>query len=458
MATTTSVSSTFGALDVGSLVTQLMEVERKPIEKLASKVSSYQDKISSFGTLKGLISSFQTAVRSLNTSMAGYRATPSDTSVLSAVASSSAVAGSYSVQVTTLAQAHKLAAAGQLSDTTAIATGASTATFTVGATSTDIAIAAGATLQDIRSAINTADIGITATIVNDGSGTPYRLALSSDNAGLDNAINSITVKTGGDTAVNDLLAYNPTENVPTPVIPMSETIPAANAVFTVNGIQITKSSNTVTDAIQGVTLNLSKESASTTLKVERDTGAVSTAASEFVDAYNAMTSKLKSLSAYGSASSAAPSLAGDGTVRLMQDQLRDIYLTPATGGTLSTLSQVGISTQADGTLKLDSSTLDSAMALDFADVSNLFSSASGYATRMDDWTATVVGYGGLIDTHTDGLNTSIDGYQAQIDKLEARMTVLQKQFTTTYSNLNLLLSSMNSTSAYLTQQFSSSSK
>ncbi len=460
MATTSPASSNGGTLDVQSLVAQLMAIERQPIDKLNTKVTSYQSKISSFGTLKGLASGFQTAVQGLNTSLARFSATASDTSVFSASAASTAVAGSYSINVTTLARASKLAAAGQVSDSSAISAGASTVRFTVGTTDTDISVAAGATLQDIRTAINAADIGVTATIINDGSGTPYRLALSSDNTGLSNAINKITVLTGGDAAINDLLAYNPTENAPAPApaVPMAQTVAAANAVFTINSIQITKSSNTVTDAIDGVTLTLSKENTPATLTVARDTSAISTAAAGFVDAYNALTSQLKSRSAYGSATTAAPVLAGDGTVRIMLDQLRGIFLTGASGGTLTMLSQVGFTTQADGTLKLDSSKLTSAMANDFADVTNLFSSATGYATRLDTWATSVVQTGGLIDARTTSLNTSITEYNARISKLEVRMTFLQKQYTTTYSRLNSLLASMDNTSAYLTQQFSTSSE
>ncbi len=454
MATTSVASSSAGTLDVPSLVSQLMANERRPIDKLNTKVASYQTKISSFGTIKGLVSGFQTAVQSLNTSLQGFSATPSDTSVVSASAASTAAAGTYSLNITTLAQAHKLAAAGQASDTSAIATGASTATFTVGTTSTDVTIAAGATLQDIRTAINAAKMGVTATIINDGSGSPYRLALSSDSTGASNAINSITIKTGGDAAVNDLLAYNPTENAPAPAVPMAQTVAALNADFTVNGIQIIKSSNTVTDAIQGVTLTLSKSSTAT-LTVTRDTNAVSTAVSGFVDAYNALYSQIKSRSAYGSATATAGALAGDGTLRLMQDQLRGIMNTAASGGTLTSLSQVGVAFQADGTLKLDSSKLSSAMADNFSDVTNLLSSATGFATRLNTWSTSVLSPSdGLIDTRTSSLNTSIKGYNDQISKLEVRMNAIQKQYTTTYSNLNMLLSSMNSTSAYLAQQLS----
>lgn len=457
MATTTSVaSSSAGTLDVPSLVSQLMAVERQPINKLNVKITGSQTKLSALGTIKGLTADFQTALKTLSSKLQGNSATPSDTSVLTATASTTATAGTYSVNVTTLAQAHKLAAAGQVSDTSAIAAVASTATFTVGTTSTDITIAAGATLQDIRASINAANIGVTATIINDGSGTPYRLALSSDKTGTSNAINSITIQSGGDTAVNDLLAYNPTLNAPTPAVPMVQTLAAKDADFTVNGIHIIKSSNTVTDAIDGVTLNLSKVGASN-LTVARDTASVDTAISGLVESYNALYNKLKSSSAYGSSTKAAPELAGDGTVRLMMDQLRGIFgspATPASGGSLTTLSQIGVGFQTDGTLKLDHTKLSNALSTSYNDVTNLLSSSTGFVTRLNTWADSTVQYGGLIDRRTEGLTASIKDLNTQIDKLEYKMTVIQQRYTKQYSDLNLMLSRMDSTSTYLTQQFS----
>jgi flagellar hook-associated protein 2 len=433
-----------------------MAVERQPIDKINTRVASYQTKISSFGTISGLVSGFQTALQSLKNSSLGFSATPSDTSVFSASAASTAVAGTYAINITALAQATQLAAAGQASDISAIAaTGPSTVTFTVGGVNTNITIAAGATLQNIRDTINTANMGVTATIVNSGGATPYRLAISSNSTGVSNAISSITVQAGGDASVNSLLAYAPTVNPPA-LVTMTQTTAAQNAAFTVNGIAVTSASNTVTTAIQGVTLTLSKVTATpATLTVAHDTNAASTAVSGFIDAYNALASQLKSRSAYGSATAQGGALAGDGTLRLMQDQLRGIFNTPASGGTLTYLAEVGVAFQADGTLKLDSSKLNSAMASNFSDVTNLFSSATGFATRLDAWATSALSPGdGLIATRTDSLNTSIKNYSDQLSKLEARMTALQKRYTTTYSNLNMLLISMNGTSSYLSQQLS----
>lgn len=449
---TTATTSTLGGLDVQTLVSQLMTIERRPIDSLNAKITSAQTKLSALGTIQGLVSNFQSALQTLNQSFNKFSATAADTSVVTAAASGTAAEGSYSINVTTLAQAQKLAAAGQTSDTGAITASASTLTFSVGGVSTDITIGAGATLQDIRSAINAAHIGVTASIINDGSSSPFRLSLSADKTGVDNAVNSITIKTGGDAALNDMLAYNPTENAPAPAIPLTQTVAAQNAVFKINEIQIVKSSNTVTDALPGVTLNLNKGAATTSLTVVRDTNAITSAVSGMIDAYNGLVNQLKSRSAYGSATSQGGTLAGDGTLRSMLDQLRGLLAGATSGGTMTSLSQVGITTQKDGTLKFDSALLGSAMTNNFSDVTNLFSSSTGFSTRLEAWAKGALATDGVLDTRTKTLNSAVSSYNDQVSKLEVRMKTLKTQYTTTYTNLNMMLIKMNDTSSYLTRQ------
>jgi flagellar hook-associated protein 2 len=466
-------ASSTSALDVPALVSQLMAVERRPIEKLEARIASYESKISSFGTLSSLISSFQTASQALNTSLQKLTATPSDPSALSATAGSTAAPGTYAVGVSQLAQPQNLVAAGQTSSTAAIGDGtATTVTFDLGAISggtladgvysgaTFTSNGSGAvsitidgsnnTLAGIRDAINSAAAGVTATIVNDGSGTPYRLALTSSSSGANNSIKITT--SGGDGSIDGLLGYDPagTQN-------LTQTLAAQNAKLTVNGIAITSASNTVSEAIQGVTLTLTNTTTTpASLTVARDTAAINTAASGFVDAYNALASQIKSRSAYSTGGTGEGALAGDSTLRIMQDQLRGVLMTPANGGTLTSLFQVGISFQKGGSLLLDSGKLDSAIATDFSDVANLFSSSTGYATRMEAWAKSALAPSGMIETRTQGFNKSIKNHNNEIDRLENLLVALQKKYTREYTNLNLLLSSMNSTSTYLTQQLSSS--
>lgn len=446
--------STTTVLDVPTLVAQLMSIERQPIDKLQAKVTTNDSKISAFGSIKSLVSTFQSAVSGLSTSLTKYSASASDSTAFSASASSSAVAGNYTLSVSHLATAQNLVAAGQTSSSTGLTTTSSTLTFVVGGNATDISIDAGASLEDIRNAINEADIGISATIVNDGSGTPYRLALSASKTGTANAVDSITVQSGGDSALNQLLAFNPTSNAPATAT-LTQTTTAQNASFSVNGIPITSASNTVADAIQGVTLTLKAETTSATLSIDRDTSSMVDAASAMVEAYNTMVKQLKTTSAYAtSASATAPALSGDSTVRSMLDQVRGILSTAASGGTYSYLVEIGISQQADGTLQLDSSKFNEAVSTRFSDVENLLNGASGFATRFDAWASSTLNTGGLIDTRLGTINASTDSINEQIEKLEARMTQIELQYTITYSNLNTYLASMDALSTYLTSQTS----
>lgn len=461
-------SSSTTAFDVPQLVSQLMAVERRPIDKLEARVASYESKISSFGTLSSLVSGFQTAARNLGTSLDKLTATPSDAGALAAAAGSTAVPGNYTVNVTQLAQAQNLVAAGQTSSTATIGNGtATTVTFDFGTISGgtltngqysgalftsngggthSITIdGSNNTLEGIRDAINTANLGVTATLVNDGSGTPWRLALTSSSSG---ATNSLKITTsGGDGSIDALLGYDPagTQN-------LTQTQAAQNANLTVNGISVTSASNTVNGAIQGVTLTLRSTTSSSSLAVARDTTAIGTAAASFVEAYNALASQIKSRSAYGTDGKEGGVLAGDNGLRLMQEQLRGIFTTAATGGVMTSLAQAGISTQRDGSLLLDSGKLNSVIAADFNDVKNLFASPSGYATRLEAWASSTLSAGGVIDSRTQSLKQYVRDRNEEIDRLEVRMEALKKKYTAEYTNLNLMLSRMNSTSTFLTQQ------
>jgi len=480
MATNSVTSSTSGAtFDVPSLVSQLMSVERQPITRLNTKQTSYQSKITALGLVKSKVAALQTAAQNLgsssSSSLNSLKATPSDSTIFSATASSSAITGTYSLSVGSLAQSQKLVAVGQVSSTAAIGTGAATTiTFDFGSidisasnshgggslsggvytnadfnsngsgTHSVVIDSSNNTLQGIRDAINAASIGVTASIVNDGSGTPYRLALSSDSSGLSNSIKITT--DGADASIDSLLAYNPagTQN-------LSETVSAKNAALTVNGIAISKSSNTITDAIQGVTLSLSSLTTTpATLTITRDTTAVSDAVNNFVAAYNDLYTTMKTDSSYQTSGTA---LAGDSTLRSLQSQMRSIASTAVSSGTLTNLFDVGLSFKTDGTLQLDSSKLSSAMAVNFNNVASLFNSTTGFATRFDQWSSAAIAPAGTLSVKTNGITKSISDITNQIAALEVRMTSLEKMYTTQYSQLNATLLGMSQTSTYLTQQF-----
>ena len=392
-------------LDVNGIVSKLMAVESQPLTALATKEASFQAKVSAYGSLQGALSSFQTALQGLNdpTKFNSLTASSSNSAVVTASSSSIAVAGSYALNVSKIAQSEKLVAAGQANSSTSIGSGATTTlTFDFGTISGGALTAYNATagtggtytgstftsngngtktvtidttnntLTGIRDAINNAKVGVTATIVNDGSASPYRLVLSSDNAG---ANNSLKVSVTGDASLSTLLAQNPagTQN-------LQEATVAQNTEMTVNGLFVSKSSSTVTDVVPGVTLNALTVGTST-VSVARDTSGVTSVVNAFIKGYNDLNTTLKSLSSYDATTKTAAVLQGDYSVLSIQSQLHSLIGSQlVTGGAYTNLAytnltQVGIMLQKDGTLQLDSTKLQSALAANPTDVAQLFTTA-----------------------------------------------------------------------------------
>lgn len=477
LSTTITSGISGGALDVGSIVSQLMAVEREPLIAMQNNVTQDQAEISDLGTITSQMAALKTAAAALSTdptssSLYANQATSSNASVLSATADSTAASGTYSLTVSQLAQAQQLVSAGQTSATTSIGDGTSTtitfdfgtisggtltdgtysgANFTSNGSGTQSIVidSSNNTLQGIRDAINAANMGVTASIINDGSGTPYRLVLASNSSG---AANSIKITTdGANAAVDNLLSNDPagTQN-------MSETVSAQNALFTLNGIQITKPSNTVTDALSGVTLNLTDTTTSPIkLTVSHDTSAVSTAITNFVNAYNTLWTTLRTDASYSSGSS----LAGNPLLLSLQSQMRNMGDSIISGGSgnVSQLFQIGLTFGQDGTLSIDSSTLNSMLSSNFNDVANLFSSGNGYASQFSGWVTSTGGLAGTIAQIVSSLNSDISNTNSSIDAFNARMTVVQQQYTSEFSSVNALLANMQSTSNYLAQQLTSKS-
>lgn len=394
-------------LDVNGIVSKLMAVESQPLQNLAKKEASYQAKLSAFGNLSSALSSFQSTVAALSApgKFQSISATAADTTIITGTATSKAVPGSYAVNVTALAQAQTLATAGQTSLTAPIGDGVPTTlsfqfgtisggtllngkyvsnpsatppnpTFTQDANQPSGTVTIDSTnnsLQGIRDAINKANIGVTATIVSDGSATPYHLVLTSNKTGVTSSM-KITVTrpptAPANTALSDLLAYDPagTQN-------LTQSTAAQNAALTVNGIAVTSATNSVSEAIQGVTLNVAKVG-STTLAVARDTASVQSAINDFVKAYNDLNKTTGMLTSYDPATKRAGPLLGDASVRTIQSQVRSVLTSALSGqsGSLNTLAQIGISLQKDGSLSVDSTKLQNAITSNFNDIAGLFSS------------------------------------------------------------------------------------
>ncbi len=389
-------------LDVNGIVSKLMSLEQKPLVALAQREASFQAKLSAIGSLKGALSSFQSSVKGLSdiSKFQALRVTPADTTIVSASAAATAMPGTYALEVTKLAQAQKLASAGQASASAVIGNGTLTFDFgtILGGTFDPVAgkytgaaftsngsgvktvtiDATGNTLSGIRDAINKANIGVSATIVNDGSASPNRLVLTEASTG---KTNSVKISVTGDAALSGLLAHDP--GAAPAGQALSETVTAQNADIKVDGIAASKSSNMITDVIPGVTLNLLKTNAGspTNVSVARDTASVITAVNQFVSAYNLVNSTLNELSAYNPTTKQGAVLNGDSAVRNIQSQIRGILNTPVAGGAgiFTQLSEIGVTVQKDGTLAADSTKLQAAVDKNFNDIAGLFA-AVGKAT------------------------------------------------------------------------------
>ncbi len=378
-------------LPVDSIVSQLMSLERKPVDMLDKKVTTFQAKLSALGTLKSALSTFQTAVKGLST-MSKFMAmngVVSDPAVASMTAGSSAAAGTYSLEVSKLAQAQKLATSGQVSSSAAI--GAGTITFDFGTISggafdaatgqyagASFASAGAGTksvvidpsntsLSGIRDAINKAGIGVTASIVNDGSAAPNRLVLTETTTG---KASSMKISVDGDAALGALMNHDPAG-----VQGMKETVTAQNAEFKLDGLDISTASNNAVNVIEGVTLKLTKTNVGTpaSITVGRDTDAVVKSVNEFVTAYNAINKTMKDLTSYNEATKTGAVLNGDATARSISTQLRGLLTAPiGTGGSaFSVLSEIGVTVKA-GVMAVDDAKLKKAMDSNFGDIAGLF--------------------------------------------------------------------------------------
>lgn len=374
-------------LDLNDTLSQLMEVEKVPLQRLASKQQSYQTKLSAYSMVQSALSSFQSAVSGLS-SISKYQkttATSSNDEIATISAGARAANGTYSLKVDQLAQSQKLVANGVADRKAAIGTGKITIDFGEYLTAEDGSVSfksnsAGVktieigegnnTLEGIRDAINAAGIGVTASIINDGSDKPYRLALTNTATGKTQAM-KITVdeQPENETGLADLLTYDPGNAAVDAGKQMTQTQAAQNAEFWLDGIKISKGSNSVSDAIDGVTLKLAQADKDKTvnLTVNRDNSEAKKAVEDLVKAYNDLMTTLKDMTAYDADEKTSSVLTGDSAVRSIQTALKGMLSQSIAGGEQGyrTLSDVGITPNKEGLLEIDSSKLGEALEKNF---------------------------------------------------------------------------------------------
>lgn len=468
-------------LDVNGIVSQLMLLEQRPLTMLNSKEAKQQAQLSAYGSLKSALSSFQDSVKALTkpSLFNGFKATlatpPGSTAVAAVSAAAGAAAGSHQIEVQALAQAQKIKSEAFVSTDTTLGSGTLTIEFgtynedgsftgNTGKTPQTISIdPSHSSLTGIRDAINTADAGVTASIINDGSG--HRLVIASKDTGLSNALKITVNDKDGNPADNaglSQLAYDASTGG---IAHLTETVAAQNAVMVIDGITINKPSNTISDALGGVTFNLLKADpgTATTLSVEQDKASVETAVNAFIKVYNELEKTIGGLSRYDAAGQQASVLTGDSTVRAIQNRLRSILTAAQPNGSegLTALSQLGISFQKDGTLALDSSKLSAILADPGKNIAAFFSGQvgengavplTGFATQLDQLIENMIKSDGLIDSRMDGISITIRDIGKQRDALGRRLEDVEKRIRAQFTALDTMIASMSQTSSFLQQQ------
>jgi flagellar hook-associated protein 2 len=477
MATVSSLGIGSG-LDLNSLLAGLKTAEQLPLAAIQQQQKSYTSKLSAYGQLNSALEELQKAATALALPALyqGVTATPTTPDVLTATALSSAQTGTYAVDVKQLSQAQSLATAGVESSKLKIDGGVTTTVgfesgrivdgefFPDAARTASITIDAGQnnTLEGIRDAINRdAKMGMTATIINNGDpDKPNQLVLTSKQTG-EASIMRVTVT--GDPALSTLLAYDPIATpAADPTLQVRQTAAAQNTKLTVNGIAITSATNTVAEAVQGVTMSVAKVGLSS-LKVQSDTATVETAVSAFMTAYNSLQGTAAKLSAFDPASKSGATLLGDATLRNIQVRIRAALTAvqaPDSSG-LTTLSQIGVSFQKDGTLALDpkSTKLKEALDSNMSGVQQLFAGTSGpsgvggYGRQMSTLLTGLTDSNGTLTSATKGINKSLEALATQYTATSERIDVTIARYKAQFTQLDVMMSNMNQTSAYLMQQF-----
>lgn len=423
-------------LQANDIVEKMMSIERAPLNALNQRESSYQAKISAFGTLKTRFDTLAKAAATLAdpAKLAGFAATLGDSDIAGVSVSSFASPGSYNVNVLQIAQAQK-----SFSNlyTAGTAFGAGTLSFEINGETFDIDFEGG-TIDDLRSVLNDADIGITATTIKGDAGD--RLVLTSDKTGADAAF-SLSVSSG-DANLNSVANFDAAN---------TNARSASNAIVEVDGETVTSQTNEFSSVIPGVTIT-AREQGHTSVTIARSNTNVLDAVKAFVTAYNAAANDLKSASAYDAASKAGAILNGDATVRTLQGMLRSAAggaPTELVGTAFPNLSSLGISFQTDGTLALDESKLQNAIDTNFGAVTKTLNT---FGTSIESMSEEVTKFDGLLAARTNGLTDSIRRIGDQRDTMEYQLQLTEKRIRAQFVALDTLMGQLNATGSYLTQQ------
>ena len=477
---TISSAGVGSGLNVTAIISSLMAVEDIPLTNLQTAATTIQTTISAFGAVQSALSTFQTAAQTLSdpSTWSATTGTSSNSAAATVSTSSNAAPGAYAVQIQNLASSQSTVSGTYASSNSLVgsgtlliqlgswSTGQTAFTPQSGSSSATITVNAGDTLATLASNINAASAGVTASIVTDATGA--RLVLTSATTGASNGF-SITASdsVSGDNGTTGLssLAFDP----PAGTTSTSITQSATNANATINGLAVSSATNTLTNVLQGLTVNLLQATtAPVQLTVAADTASITAAVNTFVSSYNSLDTLLNTDTAYSTANSTAGPLQGNMPVETLQRQLQNIMGAASTASTsFTTLSQVGLQIQTDGTLKVNTALLTNAMA-NTSQLKSLFSatdltgselsSGNGYAQQFVSLCNSVLGYDGLISTAVTGLNTDLSQNQKDQANEQTILAATQAQLQAQYSALDTQMSSISTLSQFVQQQITTWNK
>jgi len=437
------MSITFGGLATGldteAIITELMKIERFPIDRLEKDQAYYKNRLEAFSQLDGKLSSFLEKAEAIDTRLElnSPSIKSSSEDYLSATANSRAQLGSYQLTVIDLAQQQKDVSQGYV-DKTSSSFGTGNIDLTVAGVATAINIdTENNSLEGIASAINDADLGVSAAIINDGTTEPYRLVLTGDSVA-----NSFSLDTTGLSGGSEVAPA------------LSNTQVAQQAHILLDGIDVYSNSNSVDSAVPGLSIELLKADslASTTLNVSTDNAATTEKIKEFVDAYNEVITFIADQKEAG--------WGNDSAFRSIKTRLQSLLVTPqAGGGAYSSLAQLGFETQRDGTIVMDSSALSTALTDDYDSVLELFSGTDGvegisnkFATYLETMTDSV---NGLYAGRKESTDSNLRRIDQRILNMEARLEQKEKTLRAQFSAMEDLVSGLSAQGSYLTQQLAS---
>lgn len=435
-------------LDVESIVTQMVDLEKRSIKTLEVKAEFIQSKISTYGQIKSLTDDLNAAVRdlSLDRTWNTVKIASSNTSAVNATMTGVAQAGSYNIDVINLAKSQTSVTGSLAADAKMNASGAMT--FTVGGQDIEVAVTANDTLSSVAEKINangSLSKSVIASVITASDGS-QQLMLRARETGVANAF-TVNVSPTGQGNLSSLM----------PLAGVGQA--AADAKIKLNGVEIVSSSNTFAQTVPGLSITVSEEGKSALLNLTQDKDAVQASIQKFVDAYNALNEMLSSSTKYDQETDVAGVLQGDSSTVSLQNSLRMMTQTIAGNatGAFSRLSDVGIQMLQGGKLSMDTTKLATAMG-SMEDLKSLFAAKAdnlgqggGVAVTFKSFTDSLLAWEGGLNAKTDSLESQLKRNATEQDRVNDRADTLEKRLRSQYSALDVKMASLNSLSSYVEQ-------